>query len=200
MSVSLQKGTTVSLAKASADAGVSTPLTKVIAGAGWDAKDGKSIDLDLLTVLIGNDGKAIPDANGNGTNLDEAVTFFNNLDGIAGVKHSGDNLTSEGDGDDEQIEVTLADVPANANEIAVVVASYSGEKFSEIENVHVRLVNADGNVEMAKLELKDGLGDTKGVELGRLVRNGSEWDFKATGNTIAGDFTQIVASYGGTGL
>ncbi len=199
MSVTLQKGAKVSLAKANTDAGSTSPLTKLVAGAGWDAKGGKDIDLDLVAVLIGSDGKAIPDANGNGTNLDEAVVFFNNLT-VSGLAHSGDNLTGEGDGDDEQITVTLADVPANVNEVAIVVASYSGETFGEVENAFVRLVNADGNTELAKYELKDGMGSTKGVELGRVKRNGAEWDFEATGKNIDGDFTAIVSSYGVSGL
>ena len=199
MSVSLVKGQKVDLHKASADAGVSTPLTKLVAGAGWDAKSDKDIDLDLVAVYLENSGKAIPDANGNGTNLDEAVTFFNNLKNT-GAEHSGDNLTGEGDGDDETITFDLANIPANVSEVAVVVASYSGEKFSEVENAFVRLVNADGNVELAKFELKDGMGDTKGVELGRIKRQGSEWHFEATGKNIDGDFTAIVASYGVTGL
>lgn len=198
MSVSLVKGESVNLTKQVADSGAGT-LSKLVAGAGWDAQNGKSIDLDLLTVYIAEDGKAIPDANSNGTNLDEAVCFFNNLT-IPGAKHSGDNLTGEGDGDDEQITLTLSDVPANVKEIAVVVASYSGEKFSEIENAFVRLVNADGNIELAKFELKDGMGETKGVELGRVVRSGSEWEFKATGVNIAGGFKDIVTSFGVTGL
>lgn len=189
MSVSLVKGETVNLTK-------DTPsLTKLIAGAGWDAKAGKSIDLDLLTVYLGQDGKAIPDANGNGTNLDEAVCFFNNLR-IAGAAHSGDNLTGEGDGDDERITLDLSAIPSNVAEVAVVVASYSGEKFSEIENAFVRMVNAEGEVELAKFELKDGMGETKGVELGRVVRNGSEWEFKATGRTVGGGFKDIVKSFG----
>lgn len=199
MSVTLVKGAKVDLHKASADAGVTTPLTKLVAGAGWDAKAGKSIDLDLLAVYLGNDGKAIPDANGNGTNLDEAVTFFNNLKN-AGAEHSGDNLTGEGDGDDETITFDLANIPANVSEVAVIVASYSGETFGEVENASVRLVNADGNVELAKYELKDGMANTKGVELGRIKREGAEWHFEATGKTIDGDFTAIVASYGVTGL
>lgn len=198
-SVTLTKGATVDLAKASTDAGVTTPLTKLIAGAGWDAKAGKSIDLDLVAVYLDNSGKAIPDANGNGTNLDEAVTFFNNLEN-AGAKHSGDNLTGEGDGDDETITFDLATIPANVESVAVVVASYSGEKFSEVENASVRLVNADGNVELAKYELKDGMGNTKGVELGRIKREGATWTFEATGKTIDGDFKAIVSSYGVTGL
>lgn len=207
MSVSLQKGSKVSLAKANTDAGSASPLTKLVAGAGWDAKDGKNIDLDLLAVYLGTDGKAIADANGNGTNLDEAVTFFSNAKGnadgnapVPGALHSGDNLTGAGDGDDEQITFTLADVPAEVSEIAVVVASYSGETFGEVENAFVRLVNADGDTELAKFELKDGMANTKGVELGRVKRNGSEWEFEATGKNIDGDFTAIVASYGVTGI
>jgi tellurium resistance protein TerD len=193
MSVTLQKGDSVNLSKEAPN------LAKLVAGAGWDAKAGRSIDLDLLTVYIGEDGKAIPDANGNGTNLDEAVCFFNNLT-MPGARHTGDNLTGEGEGDDEQIELTLANIPSNVKEVAVVIASYSGEKFSEVENAFVRMVNADGNTELAKYELKEGMGDTKGVELGRVVRDGSEWKFNATGQNIAGDFKGIVASYGVNGL
>jgi tellurium resistance protein TerD len=191
MSVTLQKGDSVNLSKEAPN------LAKLVAGAGWDAKAGRSIDLDLLTVYIGEDGKAIPDANGNGTNLDEAVCFFNNLT-MPGARHTGDNLTGEGEG--EQIELTLANIPSNVKEVAVVIASYSGEKFSEVENAFVRMVNADGNTELAKYELKEGMGDTKGVELGRVVRDGSEWKFNATGQNIAGDFKGIVASYGVNGL
>lgn len=193
MSVSLVKGETVDLTKAAPN------LSKLIAGAGWDAKAGKSIDLDLLTVYIGQDGKAIPDANGNGTNLDEAVCFFNNLR-LPGASHSGDNLTGDGDGDDERVTLDLANVPSNVAEVAVVIASYSGEKFSEIENAFVRMVNADGEVELAKFELKDGMGETKGVELGRVKRDGSNWTFEATGRTISGGFKDVVASYGVSGL
>lgn len=193
MGVSLVKGETANLSKAAPN------LTKLIAGAGWDAKAGKSIDLDLLIVYLAQDGKAIPDANGNGTNLDEAVCFFNNLN-IPGASHSGDNLTGEGDGDDERITLDLSAIPSNVMEVAVVIASYSGEKFSEVENAFVRMVNAEGEVELAKFELKDGMGETKGVELGRVIRNGSEWEFKATGVTIGGGFKDIVSSFGVSGL
>lgn len=193
MAVTLTKGDVVDLKKEAPN------LTKLVAGAGWDAKNGKSIDLDLLTVYIGSDGKAIPDANGNGTNLDEAVCFFNNLV-IPGAKHAGDNLTGEGDGDDEQITLTLSEIPSNVSEVAVVVASYSGETFGEIENAFVRMVNADGNVELAKFELKDGMANTKGIELGRVIRSGDTWNFNATGRTISGGFKDIVASFGVSGL
>lgn len=198
MSVTITKGQTISLSKASADAG-KPDLKKLVAGAGWDAKNDKDIDLDLLTVFLGENGKAIADANGNGSNADEAVCAFFNKD-PKGAHHHGDNLTGEGDGDDEQIDLNLSDIPAEAKEVAVVVASYSGEKFGEVENAFVRLFNADGDTELGKFNLTDLAADTKGIELGRVVRNGDTWDFKATGTPIAGGFQQIVESYGVTGL
>lgn len=197
MSLSIEKGQAINISKTATDAGA--PLTKLIAGAGWDAKDGKSIDLDLLTVYLGADGQAIPDENANGTNADEAVCAFFNKD-PKGAHHTGDNLTGEGEGDDEQIVLTLADVPANANEVAVVIASYSGETFGEIENAFVRLVNETGNTELVKFALSTDFGTTRAVELGRLVRNGSSWDFKATGVSRDGSFKEVLTGYGVSGV
>ncbi len=189
--ISLTKGENIDLTKAEPE------LKKLIAGAGWDAKPGKSIDLDLMAILLGTDGKALPDANSNGSNVDEALVFFNHKE-LAGLKHSGDNTTGEGEGDDERIVITLADVPEAAKAIAIIVVSYSGEKFSEIENVSTRMVNAEGNKELAKFELKDGLGDTKAVEMGKLERVEGGWKFTATGSILSGEWKDAVKSYGVT--
>ncbi len=197
--MNITKGQTLNITKAAADAGATSPLSKVIAGAGWDAANDKKIDLDLLTVFLGADGKAIADANGDGTNADEAVCFFQNKD-PKGAHHTGDNLTGEGDGDDEQIVLTLADVPAEVKEIAVVIASYSGEKFGEVKNAFVRLVNSDGDTELGKYELTDQYAETRAVEMGRLVRNGDAWDFKATGESRDGEFVAVLNCYGVTGI
>jgi tellurium resistance protein TerD len=198
MSVSLTKGESVTLSKAASDAGSTAPLTKVIAGAGWDGTSSDPIDLDLMAVLIGDDGKALPDANNNGSNADEALLFFNNKT-LPGLAHSGDNLTGEGEGDDEQIVITLADVAATVKEIAIVVASYSGESFDKVANASVRLVNEADQKELAKYELTSGaeFAGKHGVELGRLTRNGSEWEFKATGAVVEGaDFDAVVKTLG----
>lgn len=193
MGVSLTKGQTISLTK-------DTPgLKNVIAGAGWDtATEGQEVDLDLMIVQIGEDGKALPDANGNNTNADEALLFFGNKD-LPGLHHTGDNLTGEGEGDDEQIEVTLPSVAANVKELQVVLVSYSGQTFDTIANAFVRLVNKDDNAELAKYEVSSGYDGKRAIELGRLVRNGSEWDFKASGEAIDGaDFKSVVATLGVT--
>lgn len=198
MGVSLTKGQTVSLSKAAADAGSTAPLTKVIAGAGWDGTSNAPIDLDLMAVLIGTDGKALADANGNGSNADEALLFFNNKE-LPGLHHTGDNLTGEGEGDDEQIVITLADVPANVNEVAIVVASYSGQTFDQVANAQVRLVNEADQKEMAKYQLSTAseFASKHGVELGRLVRINGEWNFKATGAVVEGNsFNDVVKTLG----
>ncbi len=196
MSVSLSKGESVSLSKAASDAGSTAPLTKVIAGAGWDGTSDAPIDLDLCAVLIGTDGKALPDANGNNSNADEALLFFNNKD-LPGLHHTGDNLTGEGDGDDEQIVITLADVAASVNEIAIVVASYSGESFDQVKNAAVRMVNEADNKELAKYEVSSGYEGKKAVELGRLKRAGAEWSFTATGTVVEGaTFDEVVKNLG----
>lgn len=190
-SVSLKKGDSVNLHKEAPG------LTKVIAGAGWDGKADAPIDLDLMAILIGSDGKPLPDENANGSNADEALLFFNNKE-LPGLHHTGDNRTGEGEGDDEQIEITLGDVATTVSEISVVVVIYDGpDDFSKVANAFCRMVNAADNAEIAKYEISTGYDGKKGVELGRLVRNGTEWDFKATGVALEGsDFDQMVANLG----
>lgn len=202
--VSLKKGESLSLKKAAADAGKT--LNEVIAGAGWDGKADAPIDLDLVTVKLGTNGQAIADANGNGSNADEAVNFFGNLE-TKGAKHSGDNLTGEGDGDDEQVRIKLADVEADVAEIAVVVLSYSGETFDQVANVKVRMVNADGDEEMAAFTNSE-LGSAKAVEMGRLKKAGDDWTFEATGKALTEAdgkkedelLRAVLTSYGVTGV
>lgn len=188
--ISLTKGQNINLSKEAPG------LTKVTAGAGWDpANEGKDIDLDLLAIYLGEDGKALPDANANGTNADEALVFFNNLE-LPGAKHHGDNLTGQGEGDDEQITFDLAAIPESAKKVVIVIASYSGEKFGEVKNAFVRLVNASDDKEIARYDLADQYADTRGVAMGELTREGSEWKFTALGQARDGDFNQILKDYG----
>lgn len=198
MSVSLTKGNSVSLTKAAKDAG--SELKVLVAGAGWNANDsGAKVDLDLAAIYLDENGKALADANGNGTNVDEAVTAYFQLTNT-GSEHSGDNLTGEGDGDDEQITFTLADVPTSVKEIAVIVTSFSGQKFGDVKSANVRMVNSDGNTELAKFDLTDNYGEAKAVEMGRIVRTSDGWDFKATGEAKTGEPVAVFQDYGVTGI
>ncbi len=202
--VSLEKGATIDLSKAAADAG--KKLEKVVAGLGWDMKGDKPVDLDAIGIKLDVNGKAIADVNGDGTNMDEAVNFYKNLK-TKGAEHTGDNLTGEGDGDDEQIIYTLGELEPEVAQVAILVASFSGETFDQVANIKARMVNSDGNEEMAAFTNSD-LGAAKAVEMFRLKKANDAWTVEATGKTLTeadgktgGELVKaVLESYGVTGL
>src|ERR1700712_4370814 len=120
MGVSLSKGGNVSLTK------TAPGLTAVIVGLGWDPRTttGADFDLDASALMVKGDGKIVSDAH---------FVFFNNLTSPDGsVEHSGDNLTGGGDGDDEQIKVNLAAVPAECDKISFPVSIYDADARQQI--------------------------------------------------------------------
>src|SRR5690242_7645354 len=128
--ISLEKGQSVSLTKEAGSAG----LANVTIGLGWDpAQEGKAIDLDAAVLLLGSDGKVASDTD---------FVFFNNLTNAdKSVVHTGDNLTGEGEGDDEQIKVDLTKLSSSISRIDVLIWSYQGQPFSEVSNLTARVVN-----------------------------------------------------------
>ncbi len=77
---------------------------------------------------------------------DQDFVFFNNLKSADGsVEHTGDNLTGEGEGDDEQVKVDLAGVPADVAKIVFPVSIYDAENrqqsFGQVRNAFIRVVN-----------------------------------------------------------
>jgi tellurium resistance protein TerD len=165
-------------------------LTKAVVGLGWDpVTDGKAIDLDAMAFLVDGSGKLVDQ---------KSFVFFSNLQSADGsVVHSGDNLTGEGDGDDETITIDLPNVPTSVEQIVVAVYSYSGQPFTEVANVAARVVNGADNTELVRYEAGQ-LGDVKGVELGRLKRDGSDWTFEATGATTTDDLKTFTGTFGFT--
>src|SRR5688572_29653789 len=107
MGVSLSKGGNVSLSKEAPG------LTDITVGLGWDARstDGQPFDLDASAILVGTDGRVVSD---------QHFVFFNNMKSPDGsVEHTGDNITGEGEGDDEQIKVNLQTVPPEVDKVVV---------------------------------------------------------------------------------
>ena len=132
MPISLKKGQKVSLSKENRG------LTKVLVGLGWDVNafdTGGSFDLDAAAFLLGENGKI--------TRTEDFV-FYGNLQHPSGaVEHLGDNLTGEGDGDDEQIKVDLSLVPANIQRVAFTVTIYDADvrrqNFGQVNNAFIRI-------------------------------------------------------------
>ncbi|MEH3052535.1 MAG: TerD family protein [Patulibacter minatonensis] len=188
MSVSLTKGGNVSLTKQAPG------LTAIRVGLGWDARstDGTDFDLDASAILANASDKVVSDAH---------FVFFNNLKSPDGsVEHIGDNLTGEGDGDDEVINVNLATVPAEVEKIVFPVSIYDAEgrsqSFGQVRNAFIRVVNAGDNTEIARYDLSEDASTETAMVFGEVYRNAGEWKFRAVGQGWASGLTGIAKDYG----
>ncbi len=179
MPISLKKGQQISLAK---EAGPS--LSTVRMGLGWDAIKkkgffgfgGGTVDVDLdANALMFDAGGALVDA-----------VWFRQLQSKDGsVRHSGDNRTGQGDGDDETITVDLTRLPATVTTVIFSVNNYTGQDFGQVENAYCRLVNTQGEVEIARYDLS-AQGNHSAMILASLKRQGSDWTLTAIGTTSRG--------------
>lgn len=188
MSVSLSKGGNVSLSKEAPG------LSKILVGLGWDARttDGADFDLDGSAFLLAGSGKVRSDGD---------FIFYNNLRSADGaVEHTGDNLTGEGEGDDESIKVDLDQVPADIQRIAVAVtiheAAARNQNFGMVSNAFIRIVDDGNNTEVARYDLTEDASTETAMVFGELYRDGTEWKFKAVGQGFAGGLGPMAQSYG----
>lgn len=188
MSVSLTKGGNVSLSKEAPG------LAKMSIGLGWDVRttDGADFDLDASAIVCGADGKVLSD---------QHFIFFNNLKSPDGsIEHTGDNLTGEGEGDDEAINVDISVVPAEAQKIVVPVSIYDaearGQSFGQVTNAFIRVVDASNNVEIARYDLSEDASTETAMVFGELYRNNDEWKFRAVGQGYANGLAGIARDYG----
>ncbi|WP_407559889.1 TerD family protein [Streptomyces sp. 184] len=188
MGVSLAKGGNVSLTKEAPG------LTAVVVGLGWDVRSttGADFDLDASALLLGADGKV---------SSDQHFIFFNNLKSPDGsVEHTGDNLTGEGEGDDEQVKVNLAGVPAEIDKITFPVSIYEAESrqqsFGQVRNAFIRVVNQADNNEIARYDLSEDASTETAMVFGELYRNGAEWKFRAVGQGYASGLRGIAQDFG----
>jgi tellurium resistance protein TerZ len=190
MSISLSKNQTVSLAKEAPS------LTSLHIGLGWDPIKKKagflggllggggadSIDLDA-SVIIADANKRI---------IDEV--WFRQLQSKDGsIKHSGDNLTGDGDGDDEYIRVDLTRLSKEAAHIVVTVNSFRGQTFNEVDNAFCRLVDEKTGKEICKYELREK-GSNTGFVMAAISRDGNGWSVKALGAPTNGRTVKDLAA------
>jgi len=167
--VSLQKNQTVSLVK-----GGQPLLSQVKMGLGWEpAYRGRDIDLDASVIAYG------PQRN----HIDSC--YFGKLSILNGaIKHSGDNLTGEGGGDDEVIVVDLGRIPQDVSGLVFTVNSFSGQKFTEVAKAYCRLIDAATGEELVRFDLTSAEAQT-GVMMAKLIRQFSgEWEMTAMGEFV----------------
>jgi tellurium resistance protein TerD len=188
MAVTLAKGGNVSLSKEAPG------LTAVAVGLGWDVRTtmGADFDLDASVLLVGSNGKVLSDSH---------FVFYNNLASPDGsVQHTGDNLTGEGEGDDETINVELSTVPGEVEKIVFPVSIYDAparnQSFGQVRNAYIRVVNRGNDSEIARYDLTEEASAETAMIFGELYRYGGEWKFRAVGQGYANGLAGIARDYG----
>ena len=188
MGVSLSKGGNVSLTKEAPG------LTAVAVGLGWDARSTTGSDFDLdASALAVDTAKRVLD--------DQHFVFYNNLRSPDGsIEHTGDNLTGEGDGDDEVINVNLVGVPPQIDAVVFPVSIHEadnrGQSFGQVRNAFIRVVNQANGQEIARYDLSEDASTETAMVFGELYRNGAEWKFRAVGQGYASGLRGIAADFG----
>jgi tellurium resistance protein TerD len=167
---------------------------KFVIGLGWDtnaSSTGSSFDLDASIFVLGENKKLLSD---------EHFIFYNNLKSPDGsVEHTGDNLTGDGDGDDEQVKVDLSKIDAKAAEICIVVTIHDAEtrkqNFGQVRNSFVRVFDAVTNSDIIKYELEEDFSVETAVEFGRIYKRNGEWKFEAVGMGMKGGLQDFLNKY-----
>ncbi|MBP5863991.1 TerD family protein [Streptomyces scabiei] len=187
MGVTLAKGGNVSLSKAAPN------LTHVLVGLGWDVRTttGAPFDLDASALLC-QGGRVLGD---------EWFVFYNNLKSPDGsVEHTGDNLTGEGEGDDESLIIDLSRVPVTVDKIVFPVSIHDaenrGQAFGQVSNAFIRVVNQADGQELARYDLSEDASTETAMIFGEVYRYGGEWKFRAVGQGYASGLRGIALDFG----
>ena len=189
MAITLQKKQTISLEKTAG-----STLQNVRLGLGWDAAKPSG----FFGKLLGGAGEAI-DLDASCIALDSSrnpvdLVWFRALKSKCGnILHSGDNRTGHGDGDDESITVKLSKLSPSIDALVFTVNSFTGQNFSKVENAYCRIIDADSNKELARINLTDQ-GNHTGLVMAYLKPQGSSWTFTAVGSVTNGRTAQDLTS------
>lgn len=189
MPINLTKGQKVDLTKGNPG------LKKLMVGLGWDVNafdSGADFDLDASAFMLGDNGKCP---------TEKEFIFYGNLaHDSESVQHMGDNLTGEGEGDDEQIFVDLTKIPANISRIAFTVTIYESEErrqnFGQVSNSFIRIVNEDSGQELIHYDLGEDFSIETAVVVGEIYKHNGEWKFNAIGSGFQGGLAALCGHYG----
>ena len=189
MAINLSKGQKVDLTKDNPG------LSKILVGLGWDVNafdSGAAFDLDAATFMVGSSGKCP---------TEKEFVFYGNLEHPSGaLKHMGDNLTGEVDGDDEQIVVELAQVPASVERIAFTVTIYDAESrrqnFGQVSNAYIHIQDMTSGADLIRYDLGEDFSIETAIVVGELYRHNGEWKFNAIGSGFQGGLAALCGHYG----
>ncbi len=190
MGISLSKGQRISLEKASPG------LKAAFVGLGWDVRKvdtGNDYDLDVSVFLLGENEKLISDNH---------LVFYNNLkspDADHSVEHMGDNLTGEGEGDDEVVLVNFTKIPDDIKKLVFVVTIHEADKrsqnFGQIDNAFVRLVDVQTKNEVLRYDLSEQYSIETALIVAEIYKKDGEWRMNAVGSGYQGGLQAILNRY-----
>ena len=191
MAVNLQKGQRVALDKG---------LKMALVGLGWDTNrydGGYDFDLDASAFLLGADGKCL---------REEDFVFYNNLVGRDGaVVHQGDNLTGEGEGDDEVILLNFEALPPEIEKIAICVTIHEADirrqNFGQVSNAYVRVARIEDasdmqGVDLIRFDLEEDFSIETALVVCEIYKRSGEWKFNAVAAGFQGGLAALVRNFG----
>ena len=191
MAINLQKGQRVSL---------DSSMKLALVGLGWDTNrydGGADFDLDASAFLLGENGKVL---------RDEDFVFYNNLNGRDGaVVHTGDNLTGDGDGDDEVIMIDFSKIPSEIKKIAICVTIHDAEarrqNFGQVSNAYIRIAKLSDEFDtvgepVLKFDLEEEFSIETALVVAEIYFKNGEWKFNAVAAGYQGGLEAICRSFG----
>ena len=193
MAISLVKGQKVSL---------DNSMKLALVGLGWDTNrydGGFDFDLDASAFLLGENGKL---------QRDEDFVFYNNLESRnKAVVHTGDNLTGDGDGDDEVIMIDFTKIPSDIKKIAICVTIHDavarGQNFGQVSNAYIRIAKMADEFDtvgepVLKFDLEEEFSVETALVVAEIYQKNGEWKFNAVAAGYQGGLEAIIRSYGGS--
>ena len=186
--INLEKGGRINLAKNNPG------LSKARVGLSWDKKSfdtGADFDMDASVFILAG-GKLISDSH---------FVFYNNLKSPDGaVEHTGDNLTGDGDGDDEVILVNLGQIEQSVEKVIFTASIHEAESrrqnFGQVQNAYIRLVDLSSNAEIIRYDLSEDFSVETSLVVGELYRRNGEWKFKAIGQGYKDGLVALLRAHG----
>ena len=171
-------------------------MNKIVIGLGWEERqtDGKDFDLDASLFMLSQAGRV---------RGDEDFIFYNNMSSSCGsVVHQGDNLTgaSDGESDEEEVNVDLAAIPSEINKVSIAVSIHDAvanhQNFGQVSNAYIRIVNQENNEEITRYDLTEDYSIETAMIFGELYRHNAEWKFRAVGQGYEGGLEKIMGQFG----
>lgn len=170
--VNLVKGQGVSLKKEAPN------LKRILVGLGWDPVDvGRDVDIDASIICIKSSGKK------------DSIVYYGHLTEYRqAIEHCGDNLTGDGDGDDEQIKICLDDIPDNIERLAIIINIYEAhsrkQDFGKVNNCFVHVADLDTGKDLVRYDIDGNFDKKTGIFVADIYRYNGEWKFKAIGEGV----------------